>query len=53
MVDIPVGLIMAGGSMVGAVIGARFAVAKGNTWIRWILAAVVIVSAVKMVFDAL
>ncbi len=53
MVDIPVGLIMAGGSIVGAVIGARFAVAKGNTWIRWILAAVVIVSAVKMVFDAL
>ena len=52
MVDIPVGLIMAGGSMVGAVIGARFAVAKGNTWIRWILAAVVIISAVKMVFDA-
>lgn len=52
MVDIPVGLIMAGGSMVGAVIGARFAVAKGNAWIRWILAAVVIISAVKMVFDA-
>jgi hypothetical protein len=53
MVDIPVGLVMAGGSMVGAVIGARFAVAKGNTWIRWILAAVVIISAVRMVFDAL
>jgi uncharacterized membrane protein YfcA len=39
--------------MVGAVAGAKFAVAKGNSWIRWILASVVILSAVKMVFDVL
>ncbi|MDD2453455.1 MAG: sulfite exporter TauE/SafE family protein [Aminobacteriaceae bacterium] len=53
LVDIPVGLILAAGSMVGAVAGAKFAVAKGNSWIRWILASVVILSAVKMVFDVL
>lgn len=52
LVDIPVGLALAGGSMVGAVLGAKFAVAKGSTWIRWILAAVIIISASKMVMDA-
>jgi uncharacterized membrane protein YfcA len=51
LVDIPVGLALAGGSMVGAVIGAKFAVAKGSRWIRWILAVTIIISATKMVFD--
>lgn len=52
LVNIPVGLVLAAGSMLGAWLGARFTVAKGNTWIRWILAAAVIASAVKMVWDA-
>ncbi len=50
-VDIPVGLVLAAGSMIGAVIGAKFAVAKGNRVIRWILAVMVISSAAKMIFD--
>ena len=51
LVDIPVGLALAGGSMVGAVAGAKFAVAKGSRWIRWILAVTIILSAAKMIFD--
>ncbi len=51
LVDIPVGLILAAGSMIGAILGAKFAVAKGNRVIRWILAVVVISSAAKMIFD--
>lgn len=53
MVDVPVGLVLAAGSVGGAWLGAKFTVAKGNQWIRWILALVVLVSAVKMVWDVL
>jgi len=53
LVDIPIGLVLAVGSMAGAVIGAKFTVMKGNKWVRYILAAVVVVSAVKMVMDAI
>ena len=52
LVHIPVGLVLAAGSMVGASLGAKFTVVKGNRWVRWILAIVVVVSAVKMVWDA-
>ena len=48
MVDFQVGLILAFGNMAGGYLGARFSIAKGNTWLRWILAAVIIVSALKM-----
>ena len=51
LVDIPVGLVLAAGSMIGAVLGAKFAVAKGNRVIRWMLATIVILSAAKMIFD--
>lgn len=51
LVDIPVGLALAGGSVVGAVFGAKFAVARGSRWIRWILAGTIIISASKMVMD--
>lgn len=53
LVNIPVGLVLAVGSMMGAVLGARFTVMKGNKWVRYVLAFVVVVSAVKMVFDAI
>jgi len=51
IVHLPVGMVLAAGSMLGAWLGARFTVAKGNTWIRWILVVVVIASAVKMIWD--
>jgi len=53
MVHIPIGLVLAIGSMTGAALGAHFTVVKGNQWVRWVLAAVVIVSAGKMVYDVL
>ena len=53
LVNVPVGLVLAIGSMAGAVLGARFTVMKGNKWVRYVLAFVVVVSAVKMVSDAI
>ena len=53
LVNVPVGLVLAIGSMAGAVLGARFTVMKGNKWVRYVLAFVVVVSAVKMVMDAI
>jgi uncharacterized membrane protein YfcA len=53
LVNLPVGLVLALGSMGGAVLGAKFTVAKGNKWVRWVLAVVVVISATKMVLDAL
>ncbi len=48
MVDFRIGIILALGNMVGGYLGARFSIAKGNTWLRWILAVVIVVSALKM-----
>jgi hypothetical protein len=45
--------VLAVGSMAGAVLGARFTVMKGNRWVRYVLALVVVVSAVKMVMDTM
>lgn len=53
LVHIPIGLVLAAGGTVGALLGVKFTVVKGNRWIRWILAVVVILSAVKMVGDSL
>ncbi|MCF7936926.1 MAG: sulfite exporter TauE/SafE family protein [Synergistales bacterium] len=53
MVAWPFGLLLAVGNMTGAALGARFTVLKGNRWIRYILAAVVIVSALRMLANAL
>jgi len=52
MVRFGTGLILACGSMIGAYMGARFTMAKGNRVIRWILACTVMVSAGKMLWDA-
>ncbi len=53
LVDIPVGLTLASGSMIGGYVGARFSVARGNRWVRIILACVVTISAFKMLLQAL
>jgi len=52
LVRLGTGLVLASGSMIGAQLGARFAVEKGNRVIRLILAAMVMASAVKMLWDA-
>lgn len=41
------GLILGAGSMIGAQLGAKFAVKKGVTWLKYILLATVIVSGVS------
>jgi len=53
MVDFAIGFSLAAGNMCGAYIGAWFAVSKGNRWIRYILAAAVFVSAIRMAMSAL
>lgn len=52
MVRLGTGLVLACGSMVGAHLGARFTLTKGNRLIRWLLAMTVMASAVKMLWDA-
>jgi uncharacterized membrane protein YfcA len=52
LVRIGTGLVLAAGSMIGAHLGARFAVSRGNRAIRLILAATVMASALKMLWDA-
>jgi uncharacterized membrane protein YfcA len=51
-VDWLVGFSLGLGNMGGAWLGARAAVRKGPTWIRWILAAMALVAAGKMFFEA-
>lgn len=53
MVDFKIGFILALGNMAGGYLGARFSIAKGNRWLRWILAVVVIVSALRMLFSVI
>lgn len=45
------GFTLAAGSMVGGFLGARFAILKGNKWVRVILAFTVCLSAGKILFD--
>lgn len=52
MVRLGTGMVLAFGSMVGAHLGARFTLTKGNRLIRWLLAVTVMASAVKMLWDA-
>ena len=51
-VDLKVGLVLAAGNIVGALMGTHFAISKGNRALRLVLAVVVIVSAVKMLWSA-
>lgn len=51
LVRVGTGLVLASGSMIGAHLGARFTVTKGNRVIRWILALMVMASAIKMLWD--
>ena len=52
LVNLPVGLVLAGGSMVGAVLGARASVSKGNPWIRRALGLAAGASALQMLWQA-
>ncbi len=51
-VDLKVGLVLAAGNIVGALLGTHFAISRGNRALRLVLAVVVIVSAVKMLWSA-
>jgi hypothetical protein len=53
MVNIPVGLLLAAGSMTGGYLGVRFSIGKGNRWLRLILVSVVTLSAARMIFNAI
>ena len=46
-VDFQVGLVLSAGQMVGAWMGARFAILKGSAWVRWILVVAAIVAALR------
>ena len=46
------GLILAGGSVVGAHFGVRFALRRGSRAIRWILAIMALLSALKLLLPA-
>ncbi len=45
------GVTLGAGNMVGAWIGARSAVKKGPGWIRWVLVAMGVIAAGKMIWD--
>lgn len=53
MVDLQMGLALAVGNMTGGYLGARFSIAKGNVWLRWILVTVVTISALKMIAEVI
>lgn len=50
MIDWKPAIILAGGSMIGAWVGARFAVKKGSAAIRWLLIFIIAATAIKMIF---
>jgi uncharacterized membrane protein YfcA len=52
IVDFRIGTVLALGNMAGGYLGAKFSIAKGNSWLRWILAVIVIASALKMLLSA-
>jgi len=53
LVDFYLGMLLAIGNFVGGAMGARFAILKGNRWLRWILSIVVTASAVQMLINVL
>ncbi len=53
LVDIQVGLILAAGNVTGACLATKFALARGNRWIRWILSVTVVASALRLFLKAL
>ena len=53
MVNLPVGVSLALGNMVGAVLGARFTVMRGNRALRYVLVGTILASAGKMLYSSL
>lgn len=49
-VDLPVAGVLAAGQMSGAWVGARLAVVRGASWIRWVLVAASVVAAIRLAF---
>ena len=49
----PVALAMAVGNALGAFVGARIAIQRGDRWVRWVVVLVVCATVVKLVVDAL
>jgi hypothetical protein len=51
-IDLPRGLALAGATGLGGVVGARAAVRRGEGFVRLLLAAAVLASAAKLLYDA-
>ena len=51
LINMEYGLALAVGSMIGAWMGTRFSVVKGNKWIRYVLVVMVVISALRMIFQ--
>lgn len=49
-VDLGYGAVLSVGQITGAWLGARFAIAKGAEWVRWILLGAAVVAAVRLAF---
>lgn len=47
-VDVTVGIVLSAGQVVGAWIAAHLALAKGASWVRWVLIAAALVAAVRL-----
>lgn len=50
LVDWPIGVALALGNLVGALIGVRLAVLKGHAWIRNVVTVTVVVFAIRLLF---
>lgn len=47
-IDFGLGVVLAAGQMAGALIGARFAIAKGAGWVRWVLVGAAVLAAIRL-----
>ncbi len=52
-IDLVMGLVLAAGNMTGAWIGARMALKRGTTFIRYVVMAAILVAASKLILDVI
>ena len=50
LLDYSIGIPLLFGALLGGWLGARTAIRKGNTWLTWVFAVVVVASAIKLLF---